>query len=82
MKETEISCNGSDDRRNVYPPAAGTTITTAAEMAAARNEDPERVPSVTVDNMLNGSVKAGFARAIEILGSGFDPDQDWGLHRL
>ena len=32
---------------------------------------------VTVDNMLSGSVKAGFADAIEIMGSGFDPAQDW-----
>ena len=41
------------------------------------NEGPGTIPGVTVDNMLSGSVKAGFAGAIEILGSGFDPDQDW-----
>lgn len=35
------------------------------------------IPGVTVDNMLSGSVKAGFADAIEIMGSGFDPAQDW-----
>ena len=38
---------------------------------------PETIPGVTVDNMLSGSVKAGFAGAIEIMGSGFDPAQDW-----
>ncbi len=35
------------------------------------------IDGVTVDNMLSGSVKAGFADAIEIMGSGFDPAQDW-----
>ena len=35
------------------------------------------IPGVTVDNKLSGSVKAGFASAIEIMGSGFDPVQDW-----
>lgn len=35
------------------------------------------IPGVSVDNMLSGSVKAGFAGAIEIMGSGFDPAQDW-----
>ncbi len=36
-------------------------MTTAAEMAAAGNEGPGTIPGVTVDNMLSGSVKAGFA---------------------
>lgn len=35
------------------------------------------IDGVTVDNKLSGSVKAGKAAAIEIMGSGFDPDQDW-----
>lgn len=35
------------------------------------------IPGVTVDQMLSGPVKAGFADAIEITGSGFDPEQDW-----
>lgn len=35
------------------------------------------IPGVTVDNKLSGSVKAGFAGAIEITGSGFDPELDW-----
>lgn len=35
------------------------------------------IEGVTVDNKLSGSVKAGFAGAIEIMGSGFDPVQDW-----
>lgn len=41
--------------------------------------DPPKkgIEGVTVDNMLSGSVKAGFAGAIEIMGSGFDADLDW-----
>lgn len=35
------------------------------------------IDGVTVDNMLSGSVKAGFPNAIEIMGSGFDPELDW-----
>lgn len=40
-------------------------------------EDDGGIDGVTVDNMLSGSVKAGFAGAIEIMGSGFDTDLDW-----
>ena len=39
--------------------------------------DETTIPGVSVDNKLSGSVKAGFAGAIEIVGSGFDPAQDW-----
>ncbi len=37
----------------------------------------EGIEGVTVDSKLSGTVKAGFADAIEIMGSGFDPAQDW-----
>lgn len=40
-------------------------------------EPTDVIDGVTVDNKLSGSVKAGKAAAIEIMGSGFDPDQDW-----
>ena len=38
---------------------------------------PTGIDGVTVENKLSGSVKAGFADAIEIVGTGFDPAQDW-----
>lgn len=39
--------------------------------------EPVGIPGVVVDNMLSGSVKAGVADMIEIIGSGFDPNRDW-----
>lgn len=57
------ACGGDDDKGTETPPPPPPT--------------DEGIPGVTVDNMLSGSVKAGFADAIEIMGSGFNTDLDW-----
>ncbi|MEG1865223.1 MAG: hypothetical protein RR199_07890 [Alistipes sp.] len=63
MAGAMVTACGGDDNGTPEPPTPPT---------------PEgNFPDVTISNKVSGAVKVGFADAIAITGTGFDPEQDW-----